>query len=141
MKGIAKEFFLRGLVAMGFGPIVLAVIYFILGKAGVIVSLTADDVALGFISITLMAFVAGGINVVYKIEGLPLFYAILLHGVVLYIDYILIYVLNGWIESGIVPIMIFSVIFVVGYALIWLVIFLATRRSCDELNKNLVNKK
>ena len=29
-----KEFALRGLVAMGFGPIVLGIIYFILGLTG-----------------------------------------------------------------------------------------------------------
>ena len=87
-----------------------------------------------------MAFIAAGITVVYEIEKLPLFSAILLHGVALYADYILIYLLNGWLKSQLVPIAIFTGIFIVGFALIWLIIYRVTKSTADSLSQKLKEK-
>ena len=72
MKQHIKQFCLRGLTAAAGGPVVLAIIYGILGKCGVIESLPPGEVTLGILSITLMAFIAAGITVVYTVEQLPL---------------------------------------------------------------------
>lgn len=122
---------------MGFGPIILAIIYAILGATGVIESIAVGDVVLGVLSISLMAFIAAGITVVYQIESLPLIFAILLHGIALYLDYAIVYLVNGWLADGALPFIIFTICFVVGYAVIWAIVYLCTRRSTDSLNKKL----
>ena len=113
----------------------MAIIYGILGKCGVIESLPPGEVTLGILSITLMAFIAAGITVVYTVEQLPLPMAILIHGGVLYVDYLLIYLLNDWIPKG--GIGIFTLIFGLGYAAVWLVIYLSIRIKTAQINKKL----
>ena len=58
MKKIILEFIRRGLTACGFGPIVLAVLYLILQRQGVLHSLTVEQVCLGIVSLWMLAFVA-----------------------------------------------------------------------------------
>ena len=82
-----KDFALRGLIAMGFGPLVLAIVYSILGLVGVVESIGVYEMPLGIVTITALAFLCGGITVVYQIESLAISKAITLHGVVLYIAY------------------------------------------------------
>ena len=135
MKQYIKQFCLRGLTAAAGGPVVLAIIYGILGKCGVIESLPPGEVTLGILSITLIAFIAAGITVVYTVEQLPLPMAILIHGGVLYVDYLLMYLLNDWIPKG--GIGIFTLIFGLGYAAVWLVIYLSIRIKAAQINKKL----
>ena len=140
MKKHIVQFLKRGLMAAAGGPVVLAIVYGILGAVGVIETLTPEAVCTGILTVTLMAFIAAGITVVYEIEKLPLFSAILLHGVALYADYILIYLLNGWLKSQLVPIAIFTGIFIVGFALIWLIIYRVTKSTADSLSQKLKEK-
>lgn len=137
MKQHLKNFAIRGLLAASGGPIILAIIYGILGTTGEVTSLTPDEVCMGILTVTLMAFIAAGITVVYQIDRLPLLSAILIHGTALYLDYILIYLLNGWLKSQIVPILVFTAIFAVGYALIWLIIYLSIRSKTNAMNQKL----
>ena len=62
-----------------------------------------------------LAFIAGGMNVLYQIERLPLMLAILIHGGVLYASYLAMYLVNGWLQWGETPILAFTMIFVFGY--------------------------
>ena len=135
MKRNILEFFRRGLAACGFGPMVLAVLYLILQRQGVIETLTVTEVCRGIFSLSALAFVAGGMNMIYQIERLPLMTAILIHGSVLYASYLGTYLLNGWLEGGTTPILVFSGIFIVGYLAIWAVIFSVTRRRTAQLNE------
>ena len=135
MKRNILEFFRRGLAACGFGPMVLAVLYLILQRQGVIEMLTVTEVCRGIFSLSALAFVAGGMNMIYQIERLPLMTAILIHGSVLYASYLGTYLLNGWLEWGTTPILVFSGIFIVGYLAIWAVIFSVTRRRTAQLNE------
>ena len=135
MKKFILEFLRRGLVACGFGPMVLAVLYLILHRAGALETLAVTEVCIGIFSITGLAFVAGGMNAIYQIERLPLMVAILIHGCVLYISYLATYLLNDWLEWGNVPIIIFSGIFIVGYMVIWAVIYSIIRRNTDRINE------
>lgn len=141
MKKTIKEFLRRGLTACGFGPMILAVVYLILQDRGVVVYLTVDQVCLGIFSLSALAFVAGGMNVIYQIERLPLMVAILIHGSVLYISYLVTYLINDWLEWGTAPLLLFTGIFVLGYLLIWVFIYGITRRNTERLNRMLKEKR
>ncbi len=134
-----KDFLLRGLVSMGFGPIVLAIIYAVLEFNGIIENVSVTDMVRGIISISVLAFLAGGINVVYKIEELALSVAIAAHGIVLYIAYFVVYITNHWLEEGIIPFIIFTVVFVIGYAIVWAFIYLINKNKTEKINKKLKN--
>lgn len=134
-----KDFIMRGFVAMGFGPIVLAIIYGILGVLGVLDVVFVGEMVLGILTITALAFLVGGITVVYQIEELPLSKAITAHGLILYIAYAVVYLTNNWLAEGLVPFLIFTAIFIVGYALVWLIIYFITKRGTDRLNKSIKN--
>lgn len=137
LKKYFKDFLLRGLVSMGFGPIILSIIYGILGLCRVVDKLAVNDVVLGFLSITALAFLCGGMTVVYQIEEIGISKAITLHGIALYVAYAVVYITNNWLKDGLIPFLIFTVIFVAGYALVWLVIYLITKRGTDSLNKKI----
>lgn len=137
MKKHVLVFVQRGLRGAGCGPVVLAIIYGILGAVGVIESLTAGEVCKGILTITVMAFVAAGITVVYTIDSLPLISAILIHAGVLYLDYLMIYMLNDWMPRNFTAIGIFTAIFFVGFAVIWLGIYFYTKAKTDQLNRKL----
>ena len=124
MKKVISDFFFRGLIVGCFGPIVLAFVYIILQQNALIEYLTVKQVCIGIFSLTGLAFVSGGMNAIYQIERLPLMVAIFIHGAVLYISYLVTYLLNDWLRSGTEPILIFTVIFVVGYLAIWVIIYL-----------------
>lgn len=135
MKNIVREFFRRGIAACGLGPVVLAVLYLILQRSGAVETLSVNEVCVGIFSLSALAFVAGGMNVVYQIEQLPLMAAISIHGVVLYVSYLLTYLVNDWLDRGTAPILVFTGIFVVGYLLIWAVIYSIIKRNTDKINE------
>ena len=137
MKQFAKEFLFRGLICAAGGPVVLAVIYGIQGALGQVESLTPGEVCTAILSITVMAFLAAGITAVYQAERLPLLSAVLLHGGILYADYLLMYFLNSWIPRNWKGIGIFTAVFVIGYALTWLCIYLSIRRKTQRINQKL----
>ena len=139
MKKFWKDFLLRGLICAGGGPVVLAVIYGILGFTGAVETMTPTEVCTGILTITLLAFIAAGMTAIYQMEQLPLPIMILLHGGALYIAYILTYLVNGWLETALVPILVFTGIFVVGYAVIWLIIYLVEKAKAEKLNRLLKN--
>lgn len=135
MKKFWKEFLFRGLICAGGGPIVLAIIYGILGATGEVNQLTPNEVCMGILTITLLAFIVAGMTAIYQMEQLPLPTMILLHGGALYLAYILTYLLNGWLINQLTPILIFTGIFVGGYALIWLIIYCVEKMKTEKLNK------
>lgn len=135
MKKFCKEFLFRGLLCAGGGPIILAIIYGILGATGAAEAIPATQVCLGIVTITLLAFIAAGMTAIYQMEQLPLPMMILLHGGGLYIAYILTYLLNGWLQNSLIPILVFTGIFLAGYALVWLIIYLVEKAKADKLNK------
>ena len=141
MKENLLEFMRRGLIASSFGPIVLAVLYLVLQWKGALQVLTVNQVCLGIFSLSALAFVAGGMNVVYQIEQLPLMVAILIHGIVLYFSYLMTYLLNGWLEWGVTPIVVFSAIFVLGYLVIWAIIYSIIKKRTKRLNEILKKKQ
>lgn len=137
MKKHFLDFVQRGLMVAAGGPVVLAIIYGVLGAVGVVESLTPAEVCKGILTITLMVFIAAGITVVYTIESLPLISAILIHAGVLYLDYLMIYLVNNWLARDWMAFGIFTAIFVVGFAAIWLFIYFYTKAKTDKLNQKL----
>ena len=134
MKKYASEFIRRGLVACGFGPLVLAVLYLILQREANLEMLSVNQVCLGIVSLSALAFAAGGMNVLYQIERIPLMLAILIHGSVLYLGYLGTYLINGWLEWGMIPVLVFTGIFVVGYLIIWAIIYAIIKGRTERIN-------
>ena len=141
MKRIISEFFRRGFIACGLGPVVLAILYLILQHQADVETLTINQVCLGIFSLSALAFIAGGMNVIYQIERLPLMVAILIHGGVLYISYLVTYLINDWLEWGVTPILVFSGIFAFGYLVIWAIIYSIIKRNTEKLNIMLKRKQ
>ena len=141
MKKFVLDFLRRGLIACGLGPIVLAFLYLILQQSAAVETLTVNQVCIGIFSLTALAYIAGGMNAVYQIERLPLMVAILIHGGVLYISYLVTYLLNGWLEWGVTPILAFTGIFVLGYLLIWAIIYSIIKKRTDRVNEILKEKQ
>lgn len=137
MKKHILNFIKRGLMASVGGPIVLGIIYTVLGRCGVIQSLTPDEVTLGILTSALLAFISAGSSILYEIERLSIVPAALLQGVILYLDYILIYLLNGWLQSQLHILAIFTGCFIAGYTVIWLIIYLSILASTRRLNRKL----
>lgn len=137
MKSFLKEFILRGLVAASGGPIVLAIIYYIIGVTGEASSFAPNEVTLGIISVTVMAFIAAGITAIYKTERLPLISAILIHAAVLYLDYLLMYSVNSWIPKNLESIATFTIIFALGFAAVWCIIYATIKIKANKINKKL----
>ena len=141
MKEKILEFVQRGLSACGLGPIVLAIIYLVLQQQDSLDFLTVNEVCTGIFSLTALAFIVGGMGVIYQIERLPLMVAILIHGCVLFASYLVTYLVNGWLKSEKTPVMMFTVIFVLGYLLIWMFIYIANRKNTARVNEKLKQKQ
>ena len=139
MKKFWKEFFFRGLICAGGGPIVLAIVYGILGATGTVESFSPREVCLGILTISLMAFIVAGMTAIYQMEQLPLPTMILLHGGALYLVYILTYLINGWLVNQLTSILVFTGIFLAGYAAIWVIIYFVEKSKATKLNKLLTN--
>ena len=103
--------------------------------------LSVNEVCRAIFSISALAFVAGGMNVLYHIERLPLMWAILIHGVVLYFAYLATYQINHWLQTGMKPLVIFTVIFVLGYLAVWAIIYSVTKKNTEKLNEALKEKQ
>ena len=141
MKKIVLGFLQKGFVACGFGPMVLVILYWILHQQCDLQYLSVNEVCTGIISLSVLAFIAGGMNVIYRIERLPLALAILIHGSVLYISYLCTYLVNRWLEWGKAPVIVFTVIFVLGYLMIWAIIYWTTQKRTARLNEMLKQKQ
>ena len=141
MKTNIMEFLRRGFTACGLGPMILALLYWIMHQRGVLQTLSVHEVCTGILSLSALAFIAGGMNIVYQIERLPLMTAILIHGCVLYGSYLLTYLVNGWLERSILPILVFSAIFVMGYLVISAIIYAIIRKKTQQLNEILKKKQ
>ena len=141
MKSYVKGFIFRGFVGGGFGPLVLAVLYLILQQNDVVQILTVNEMSKGIFSLYILAFIAGGMNEIYKIERLPLMTAIFIHGGVLYVSYLCTYLFNGWLEWGMTPMLVFTGIFIFGYVVVWVIIYSINKKNTDKLNEILDKKR
>ena len=135
MKQFMKDFLQRGMVAAGFGPLALVVFYLITAHYSGVGTLSVSEVCVGITTLTALAFIAGGMNAIYQIERLPLMASISIHGAVLYGCYLATYLINGWLEQGGGPILVFTVIFLAGYLAVWAMIYSITKRNTTRINE------
>ena len=138
MNKYFKSFFLRGLIFGGFGPIVLAIVYFIISKTVNGFSLDGEDILLGIISIYVLAFIHAGASVFNQIEKWSIARSLLCHFSTLYFVYVFCYIINSWIPFSITVILIFTLIFIIVYFVIWFSVFISTKALKKKLNKNIL---
>lgn len=135
MKKMMKEFVFRGLIAAGFGPIVYGIVIFIIETCGVNAMQDGSMILKAILSTYMMAFICAGASVIWQNERLGLGYSALIHGTVIYISYLITYLLNGWLDHD--KIGQFSIIFISGYIIIWLIIFITEKLKAKKLNQQL----
>lgn len=137
MNKYLKEFLHRGLMFGGFGPIILAIVYFILSKSIENFSLSGKEILLGTVSVYLLAFLQAGATVFNQIEHWPITKSLLCHFTTLYIAYILCYVINSWIPFIPQVLIIFTVIFVLIYLVIWVTVYLSVKAFSKKANQKI----
>ena len=132
-----RDFFVRGLLFGGFGPIIAGIVYLILHFTLQDLTLTGLQVFTVTVSTYLLAFVHAGASVFNQIESWPLAKSTLCHFGLLYIAYVLCYLINSWIPFEPLVLGIFTAIFAVGYAVIWLAVYVSIRVTVKRLNRSL----
>ncbi|MFR4953624.1 MAG: DUF3021 domain-containing protein, partial [Lactobacillus paragasseri] len=100
-------------------------------------TISVQDVNKNMISSLLLAFIAGGINAIFKVERIPLGLATTIDAIVIYLDYLLFYILNDWIKLQIIPFLVFTVLYIIGYLIIWLCIYHQVKNQVQKLNQKL----
>lgn len=131
-----KEFLKRGMAFGGFGPIVAAIVLLIV-SAYAEVELDAKGFATAVISTYLLAFVQAGASVFNQIEEWGIAKSVAAHFASLYVVYVACYLVNDWIPFEWAVIGIFTAVFVVSYAVIWLTVCLIVRATAKKLNNRL----
>lgn len=137
MKKYVVDFIKRGWLASVGGPIIYAIVMLILGICGVEKNISIYSVVIGITTSAVLAFIAAGVSVVYNIEKLNLLTATSIHALVLYLDYVLIYLLNGWLISKIDSILIFTGVYIAAYIIVWIIIYFSIKQSVKNLNKKI----
>ncbi len=137
MNKYVKKSLQRGLVFAGLGPIVLGIVYAILEACLADFSLGGNEVLLAIISTYAIAFVQAGASVFNEIEDWPVPKALLCHFSSIYAVYLLAYVVNSWIPFMWQVVAAFTGIFVLTYAVIWLVVYFSVRAASRRLNTRL----
>lgn len=140
MKKYIREFLIRGLMFGGFGPITLAIIYFIISKVDNDISFTGSEIFLGTVSVYLLAFAHAGASIFNQIEEWGINKSIGIHFTVLYFAYSACYLLNAWIPFDLKVFLIFTGIFIGVYAVVWTIVYLCVRNSGRKIN-SVLNKQ
>lgn len=137
MNKYVKDFFHRGLIFGGFGPVIIGIVYMILQKTLSDFSLGGGEVCLAIVSTYLLAFVQAGASVFNQIESWSVPKSLFFHFASIYAAYVLCYLANTWIPRRIEVILIFTAIFVVAYFIIWTAVYLAVRSVSKKMNAKL----
>lgn len=137
MNKYVKEFFHRGLIFGGFGPIILGIVYAILDGNLKDFSLSGVQCLIAIVSIYFVAFIQAGASVFNQIEEWSLPKSLLCHFSMLYFAYIICYLINSWIPFNINVILIFSAIFVVSYFAVWSFVVVSVKMISRKLNKKI----
>ena len=137
MNRYIKEFFHRGLMFSGFGPITFGIIYAVQSGTAEAFTLDGPQLLAAIFSTYLIAFVQAGATVFNQIEHWPVMKGLLCHFSLLYITYSVSYILNSWIPFDIKVIGIFTAIFVAVYISIWVIVYFVTKGTSRKLNAKL----
>ena len=139
MNKNVKEFIKRGLMSCWGGPVILAIVWLCISKGNIAEEISLYKASVSIISVTVLAFIVAGISIIYQIESLPVTIAGLIQCLVIYLTYLIVYLLNGWInKSIIIP---FTIIFAISFIVIWICIYFAIRKNVNKINDKIVNEK
>ena len=136
MKKFAIEFLKRGLMFAWGGPAVMCVVWACIDKIHGIDMIETKGAVLAIVSTTLLAFVAAGITAIHQMEQLPVVIGAIIHMAVLYVAYLAMYLINGWIPTK--GIGIFTILFVVTFLIIWAIVYVCVRNSVKKMNEKIV---
>ena len=131
------EFLYRGMLFGGFGPIVLGIVYLILGRSIDGFSLTGGEVFSGIVSTYLIAFVHAGTSVFHEVEHWSIPRWMLYQLGTLYLAYTFAYLVNDWIPFEPIVLLLYTVGFVLLYLAICLTVILGVKRAERRLNEQL----
>ncbi len=137
MNKYLKNFLLRGLMFGGFGPIVVAIVIFVISFFES-VSLNAADMLVAVFSGYLLAFIQAGSTIFNQIEHWPLLKSVGIHFLSLYISYSFCYLINNWIPFKIEVLLAFTIIFIVVYAAVYVTVYLIVKNTAKKLNKTIL---
>ena len=129
------NFFTRGVIGAAGGPVILATVYLCIYLSGALPSVETDKLVIAILTSSVMAFIAGGISVVHKVERLSPAMKALIHMVVLYVDYLGFYLINGFLPENPTSFWIFTAIFFVGFLIIWAIIYFVEKAKTNKLNR------
>jgi hypothetical protein len=132
-----KEFFHRGMMFGGYGPIILGIIYLVLQKSIENFSLNGWQVFVAIISTYFLAFIQAGASVLNQIDTR---FPLLMTGAhlsVLYFSTLGAYLINSWIPFRSDALGIFTAVFVIGYAVVWITVCIAIKTVSKKLNRKL----
>lgn len=119
---------------MGFGPIVMGIVYWIIEMCGVDINLSGLEMLISIISVSLVAFVHAGSSVFHQIEHWAPIKAAFAQLSSLYVVYIFAYLVNSWLPLKWEAILIFTIIIILSYFIIWLIIHIITKNTLKKLN-------
>lgn len=137
MNKYVKMFLQRGLAFGGFGPVIAAIVYAIVGASTKEYLVSTNSFLIATLTTYVLAFVVAGCSILYNIEKWSFAKASLVHFVALYFAYLLVYVANGWFPFNLIGFGVFTLIFVGGYFIIWLSIYLSIKNASNKLNKKI----
>lgn len=137
MNKYVKEYLHRGLMFGGFGPIIAGIVYFIIDINVGGISITGKEVLLAIASTYVLAFVQAGASVFNQIEHWGILKSLLFHFISIYLAYLGCYAVNSWITLKPMVIIIFTAIFMITYAVIWVTVYLTVRSTGKGLNQRL----
>lgn len=129
-----KRFLQRGVAFGGFGPIIVGIVFYIISLTLEGFSLGGGEVFLAILSTYILAFVQAGASVFNQIEEWPQAKCTFVHFLTLYLAYVLCYLVNSWIPFDINVVLIFTAIFVAGYFIVWLAVFISIKAVSKKLN-------
>jgi hypothetical protein len=143
-KDYVKEALKMGVIGTGIGmPLALAIffiIYFSIKAATG--SDNADMNNIFFmmklcLSFFLTCFIFASSQIVYRIEKLPLAYAIGIHFTSIFVCWMLCAWLGNWIAGPWYAWLIAAGVFIVTYAIIWLIVYQTQKKKAQEITERL----
>lgn len=134
----AKQFFFRGLVFGGFGPIAAGIVYCIIHLAVGESSLTGADLFVIILSTYFLAFIHAGASVFPQIEHWSTARSLLTQLLTLYAAYTVCYLVNAWIPFDWRFLLGYTAAFIGLFLAIWLTVIIVLKLTCKKINRKLL---
>ncbi len=139
-KAYAIEFLKRGAMFGGFGPIVAAIVFFIIDLTAGEIAIDGSELLLAMTSTYLLAFIQAGASIFNQIEHWPIAKSLGIHFSTLFAAYSLCYIANSWIPFEPAVLLIFFGAFTLTYLIIWLSVYLTVKGTKRSFNEQLAKR-